>query len=95
MAAVRKVTKIWTTREGEKIRICDMTDDHLRNAIRLCERLHEKAKALIPFPDFNGEMAQYYAEQDYDRFLSSTPEESFPLYPDLCEEAYRRGLKVT
>ncbi len=34
----RKITKIWTTAEGKEIRICDMTDEHLHNAIAFCER---------------------------------------------------------
>jgi hypothetical protein len=92
---VNKVTKLWTTREGEKIRICDMTDRHLLNAIKRCERLHRQLQQECSFPDFGGEMAQMYAEQDFDRFMSSTPEESFPLYTDLCDEAHRRGLDVS
>lgn len=75
-------------------RICDMTDTHLRNAIRCCKRLHRQMQRDLPYPMFGGEMAQYYAEQDYERFQESDPEESFPLYLDLHAEADRRGLKV-
>jgi phosphoribosylamine-glycine ligase len=89
-----KVTKKWTMANGQKIRICDMTDTHLVNAIKMCEREHERAKATLLFPSFiTGEEASWLAEQDYENFLASGPEESFPLYEDLCEEAYRRGLE--
>lgn len=94
IVGTRKVTKIWTTGDGVRVRICDMTDTHLRNAIRSCERLHKQMQRDLPYPMFGGEMAQYYAEQDYERFQESDPEESFPLYLDLHAEADRRGLKV-
>ena len=90
MNSFRKVTKVWTTREGERVRICDMTDEHLRNAIASCERLHAQAQSGLPFPIFGGDMAQFCAERDYDSFQASGPEESFPLYLDLCDEQLRR-----
>jgi hypothetical protein len=89
----RKVTKIWTTRDGRKLRICDMSDSHLIRAIKLCERSHRAAQLQLPYPEFNGEMAQFYAESDWMRFQDSGPEESAPLYLDLCAEADRRGLE--
>jgi len=90
----RKVTKVWTTSDGKRVRICDMTDTHLTNAIKSCRRHHEEAKVALPVPMFGGDMAQFYSDQDYERFMNSDPEETFPLYPDLCQEAFRRGLKV-
>jgi hypothetical protein len=92
--AAHKVTKKWTTRDGQRIRICDMTDEHLLNTIRLCQRAHERAKLEIPYPDFCGDMAQFYAEREFDNFLESGPEVAFPLYPDLVDEAYRRRLDI-
>jgi len=35
---IRKQTKIWKTRDGRKVRICDMTDEHLMNTIKYLER---------------------------------------------------------
>jgi len=32
------VTDIWRTAEGERLRICDMTDSHLTNAITYTQR---------------------------------------------------------
>jgi hypothetical protein len=89
---MRKVTKLWKQKNGMKIRICDMTDTHLENCIKLLERAAEHQKINYPYPMFNGEMAQYYAEQDYDRMQASGPEYFFPIYEDLCAERDRRAL---
>jgi len=35
---IRKQTKIWVTRDGRKIRICDMSDGHLKNTIKMFYR---------------------------------------------------------
>jgi hypothetical protein len=91
---IRKVTKVWKTKDDRKLRICDMADEHLLNTIAMCQRKHRAAQLAMPFPQFGGEMAQWCAESDYDRFQESGPEESFPLYEDLCLEAMRRGLDM-
>lgn len=91
---IRKVTKKWTMKNGQKIRICDMADSHLLNTIAFCERNHREMQRLAPFPDFGGEMAQMYAERDWDRLQESGPEETHPLYLELHAEAERRGLKT-
>lgn len=90
---MRKVTKKWETGDGQKVRICDMSDEHLRNAIAYCERSHAQSQAVSP-PMFGGEMAQLEADRDWERLQESGPEESFPLYESLCEDAQRRGLKI-
>lgn len=94
VVAIRKITKQWTTGDGQKIRICDMADSHLLNAIAFCERTHEHTQQTAEPPAFQGEMAQWCAERDWERLQESGPEETFPLYLDLCEEADRRGLKL-
>lgn len=92
---IRKVTKLWTTKDGRKIRICDMADEHLFNAIRMYQRGHKVAQFNLPFPSMiSGEMASFCAEGDYDRFQESGPEASYPLYEDLRLEAQRRGLDL-
>jgi len=87
---MRKVTKLWKTKDGKRIRICDMEDSHLLNAIKCLERMVVIEKLETPFPSFNGEMAQYYSEQAYDQILNSPPEYFFPIYEDLLNERERR-----
>jgi hypothetical protein len=86
----------WTMSGGEKIRICDMADSHLLNAERLCRREAAKMRDNLPYPMFQGEMAQFYAERDYERFQDMTDEEvayqEIGVYEDLLKEIARRGL---
>lgn len=88
--------KLWTQRDGSKIRIKDMADSHLVNTVRFLERHAEQVALTIPCPQFNGEMAQFYAEQAYDQ-LQSDPVDTMlsgSIYDDLYEECIRRGLNA-
>lgn len=91
--------KFWTQRDGTKIAIRDMTDAHIKNAIAMLERMTEDRRdtCLSSYPCFQGEMAQYYAEQDWNRTASAPVEElaeqTFPVYADLVEEQDRRLSK--
>jgi len=100
MTKPRKQTTIWTCKDGKRLRICDMTDSHLQNAIAMLER---KAKMLLPqeisaayscLAMMSGDMAQFYCEQDIERMEESTPEEWLervcPIYGKLLEEQERR-----
>jgi hypothetical protein len=89
---MRKVTKKWKMQNGTKIRICDMEDSHLLNTIKMLDKMSNIVKRKTPYPNFNGEMAQYCAEQDHDRMLEATPEYFFPIYEDLYNEAERREI---
>lgn len=84
-------TKKWITKDGRKIRIKNMDDQHLRNTIKILERQLAYKKLTLPFPSFNGEMAQMCAEADFDRFLESDVGDHFPIYDDLVEELHKRG----
>ena len=87
-------------KNGHKIRICDMTDSHLVNTIKLLERkadaAHQEAlSAAYSCSSFlQGEMACYYAERDIDYMESEGPEGLLEdtIYDNLVLDAERRGL---
>jgi len=95
---MRKQTKRWKTREGSKIRICDMEDSHLINSINMLKRKAERYKYTVPYPMFNGEMAQMMAEREYDVMMDMTDEELaedlWPIFEQLMLDACRRQLSV-
>ena len=95
---MRKCTKLWTKRDGTKIRICDMSDGHLANTIKMIERVAENecqnaiATGYSILSIIQGEMAEYYIENDL-RHLEEygiDPREISPLYEDLCRDMIRR-----
>jgi len=69
---MRKQTKLWTTRDGTKIRICDMSNIHLKNAMLMLQRTAEltfqtNLDAAYSFASgCRGDMASYCAEQAAD-----------------------------
>lgn len=90
---------VWTTAEGDRIPIREMDDQHLTNTIRWMRRNQDRILARyrmsVPeYPMFNGEMAQYYAEQDWEyeveRRERATRLEDIPAYNNLIDEAGRR-----
>jgi len=49
---MRKQVNLWTTKSGERVRICDMEDDHLVNCVNMLRRygqaiLHYEVRALL------------------------------------------------
>ena len=76
-------TKKWTCKDGTTIRIKDMTDSQLKNSIATLERRHEAAIENASSPLCGGDMAQYYAEMEFDNLMSSSVEDVFPIYADL------------
>jgi hypothetical protein len=99
---IPKVTKVWTQRNGEKIRICDMGDQHLINTIRMLERVAEKRKeaelclACVVASLVQGEQASMDIDSAVDALLEDDNVDDWlhPLYDDLRLDAERRGLKV-
>ena len=58
----------WTTKDGRKIDIKDMSDDHLQNTVSMLRQqgsigADEYEIAIGSAFSIGGEMAQYYAEQ--------------------------------
>jgi hypothetical protein len=61
---------IWKTRDGQYISVTDMEFSHLCNTIRFMRRtfdLERYRRSIPPFPNFNGDMAQLFAEQEWER----------------------------
>ena len=86
----RKVTKLWTKKDGTKIRICDMSNSHIVNTLRMLERQAEGDRDM-PYPRFNGDMAQMYAEEEWADLQSQPVSHFYPIYDDLLAELARRS----
>lgn len=79
---MRKVTTKWTCKDGTRVRICDMSDTHLLNTIRMLRRTHAELVSAwdqIPDDDFGAH--------------KGAPDQH-PLYGPLTQEAQRRKLKL-
>ena len=90
-----KRKKIWITKTGEVIKIKDLKDSHLHNIIIFLEKVATRLSNSIPYPQFNGEMAQMYAEQDYN-LIQEDPVDFFlcdTIYETLLEEREKRELR--
>lgn len=88
----------WTTRDGQKICITDLKDDHLMNILNM---LHRNAfsiefsismQEMLALPDDLGDMASFSIENDINErscdpwgWLKKTP-----LVQALLDEYYRR-----
>ena len=58
--------KIWITKDNKKIKIRDISLEHLKNIIKYLEKeFDEIENPLNNYPDFNGEMAQMGAENNW------------------------------
>ena len=90
--------KLWKCKDGTKIRIKDMTDSHLQNAVNMLLRIAgaKQSDALSFYPDFNGEMAQFLAENEWYRLNEMTVEDfaerEIPIYKDMVAEIERREV---
>ena len=86
----------WKTKDGRKIPIKDLDDEHLVNIIRMLRRKKsEFLSILYSFPA----TPYSYAEEDIDRqidYLERTDIEGFygELGERLLHEAHKRGLNI-
>ena len=104
MSRPRKQTKYWTTKSGDKIRICDMTDSHLLNTIKLLLRIagknlrEETSAGWGVLASLQGEMAQMFCEQNIDRIEETTAYEfcsdNHIIFDLLITDAERRKLDL-
>lgn len=97
---MRTNTKLWTTNDGRRLRICDMTDDHLLNTIRLLQRFAEaeRIKSTVFYatctpPESDGALDCF--NREFDAVMDSTYEDYVSsIYCNLVDDARRRGLVV-
>lgn len=89
--------KLWTTREGTKIRIKDMSDSHLCNTIHMLERSYARTieEAYSFSGTLHGEMAELLMDNEISRLEEGFIENRYPIYADMRVEADRRGLEVS
>ena len=91
--------RMWTTRDGAKIRIKDMEDSHLINTIKMLQRGAElrRSKVVASFlcgPEPSGDIASFQFDRDFDAALDSTFEDFLPdIFDDLDAERERRGIE--
>jgi len=86
----------WQCADGTVIRLCDMTDSHLANAMRMLERQARAAEDDLlygPAPVFFGEEAQTHFEIEWFDVLENGIDVSrlFPIYRKMeMEVEYRK-----
>lgn len=88
--------RYWVDKQGNKHLISKMSDTHLINTIKILERGAKHQATNCYFPVFQGEMAQYYAEREFNA-MQEDPLEFFlsgTVYDKLLDELLRRGLSV-
>lgn len=91
-------SKVWTQGDGTQKKIKDLDDIHLCRIIRKIIKNAEKDIMWLESnpPMFSGEMAQLFADAEYDALMESDALEiasaKHPLFDDLVAEAERRGL---
>ena len=93
MGIYKKQTSMWTTKDGTKIRICDMEESHIINCIRMLERNLDKYKSGVDYPMLQGEIAQETAERAYENLMELTAEDAYPIYSKLEKELLGRGYE--
>ena len=75
-------TAMWTMKGGQKIRICDMTDDHLFNTLCFIQRFNMQNRRGKPFKDSVRASFWLLLEEAEDRgIIEVIPYEELGLVP--------------
>jgi len=92
----------WTTHDGRQIPISKLTNEHLLNIILFFRRRAEQERTLVTTypPQFQGEIAQLSADQEYESWLQADVDDIITGKFMVCEtrwyalldEADKRGL---
>lgn len=91
---------VWTTSDGRAIPINKMSDKHLCNTLRMLKRVATATQGEMvetmagAMYSLHGDMATYYAEQEFDRACNASWDEFVPpIFEKMEELAAKRGLK--
>ena len=93
---------VWVTREGQRVRVQDLSDSHLSNTIQFLRRrvttfrINYALRADQAIASLNGEQARYSIEDGAAYTLSLQDDdflaEVIPTWASLLKEADRRKL---
>ena len=88
-----KVTKQWTCRDGSKVRICDMTDSHIKNTIAMLERSYRHGLNTMYsiYGGLQGEEAIACLDRDIWEAEEIGPAYVNEIYDDLTLDLQRRA----
>lgn len=60
----------WITKSSDKVLIKDLPLNHLKNIVNnLKKRFDSMENPLNDYPEFGGEMAQMYAQQNWENYM--------------------------
>jgi len=88
----------WTTKEGKKMWIKDMSDSHILNCLKMLKKFAENEysyaeRAIFSYPQPHGDGAQMELERAEMQIMNSTWEDFVPEeYYALLKEAKKRGI---
>jgi len=93
---MRKQTKLWKMKSGDKVRICDMTDAHLFHSMQMLKNIAELHRVnnldfylncKPPTADIAGEL---FDQEVNNAFDATWDDFVLPIYRNMEEEVERR-----
>lgn len=74
-------TPLWVTKNGDIMLVSEMTDSHLKNAFRMFSQIPSP-------PQFNGEMAQLYADYAFEEEMDIYNQRYNLLKPEMQKRGF-------